>query len=225
MSMMEYCRSFSLTMKESFKRVTHWAAYYHTSRKSWYPKPGETIPFSKGPLIKPLPVVDMSKPNCDIMRDWALAYGAAERQRTVRQETTMAKHGTLPEYIYQRHCIRSDQPINITLEEADQDEEHAQESEGPEEDSQTGEQAIGESGGEPGYDESSNETDVGASDESGNSFQGEIGSTTTFLLCARSRFGRAVPFNDRLFFYLHSEMFFGFFLSESVVICESYKIL
>ena len=69
MSMMEYCRSFGLTMKESVKRVTHWAAYYHKSRKSWYTKPEETIPFSKVPLIKPLPVVDMLKPICDIMRD------------------------------------------------------------------------------------------------------------------------------------------------------------
>ena len=65
MSMMEYSRSFELTMKESVKRVTHCpAAYYHTSRKSWYPKPEETIPFSKGPSIKPLPIVDMSKANC-----------------------------------------------------------------------------------------------------------------------------------------------------------------
>ena len=77
MSMMEYCRSFGLTMKESIKRVTHWAAYYHTSRKSWYPKPEETIPFSKVPLIEPLPVVDILKSNCDIMRDWASAFGAA----------------------------------------------------------------------------------------------------------------------------------------------------
>ena len=103
----------------------------------------------------------------------------------------MAKHRTLPKYIYQRHCIRSDQPINITLEEAGQDEEHAQESEGPEEDSQTKEQAIGESGVEPEYDESSNESD-------GNSFQGDIESTTTFRLGVRSRFGRAVRFNNRL---------------------------
>ena len=34
MSMMEYTRSFGITMKESVKRVTEWAAYYHTSRKS-----------------------------------------------------------------------------------------------------------------------------------------------------------------------------------------------
>ena len=104
----------------------------------------------------------------------------------------MAKHGTLPEYIYQRQCIRSDQPIKITFEEADQDEEHAQESEGPGEDSQIEVQAIGESGSEPEYDESSDEDEVASGDESGNYLQGEIGSSTTFLLGARSRFGRAI---------------------------------
>ena len=31
-----------------------------------------------------------------ILRDWASSYDAAVRQRTVRQETTMAQHGTLP---------------------------------------------------------------------------------------------------------------------------------
>ena len=120
------------------------------------------------------------------------------RQRTVRQEMMMAKQGTLPENIYQRHCIRSDQTINITVEEADQDEEHAQESEGPGKDSKTEEQAIGESGSEPEYDKSSDEDEVGASDESGNYLQGKIGSSTTFLLGARSCFGRAIPFNNRL---------------------------
>ena len=72
--MIEYARSFKLTMKESFKRVTQWAAFYHTSRKSWYPKPKEAIPFSKVPMIKPLPIVDMSKANCDIMWNWASAW-------------------------------------------------------------------------------------------------------------------------------------------------------
>ena len=104
----------------------------------------------------------------------------------------MAKHGSLPEYIYQRHCIRTDQPINITFEEADQDEEVGQESERPGEDSPTEEQVIEESGSEPEYDESSDEDDVGASDESGNYLQAEIGSSTTFLLGARSHFGRAI---------------------------------
>ena len=98
----QYARSFGATMKESIKRLTHWAAYYHTSRKSWYPKPDGTIAFSKVAVIKPLPSVQMSPDDCEIMRGWASTYGAAVRQRTVRQETTMAKHGTLPEFIYQR---------------------------------------------------------------------------------------------------------------------------
>ena len=36
-------------------------------------------------------------------------YGVAVRRRTVRQETTMAKHGTLPEFFYQRHLEVDDQ--------------------------------------------------------------------------------------------------------------------
>ena len=57
------------------------------------------------------------------MRDWASSYGAAVRQRTVRQETTMAKHGTLPESIYQRHCISAERPINVSFEEPEEEEE------------------------------------------------------------------------------------------------------
>ena len=36
------------------------------------------------------------------MREWAHAYGAAVRQRSVRQETTIARAGTLPVFLYQR---------------------------------------------------------------------------------------------------------------------------
>ena len=38
-AMAEFCRSFGVAMKEAVKRVTIWAAFYHTSRQSWYPKP------------------------------------------------------------------------------------------------------------------------------------------------------------------------------------------
>ena len=61
------------------------------------------------------------------------------RQRTVRQETTMAKHGTLPEYIYQRHCISAERPINVSFEEPEEEEEEAR---------------IDESGDETEYDQS-----------------------------------------------------------------------
>ena len=42
------------------------------------------------------------------------------------------------------------------------------------------------------YEESSNKDDEGASNESRNYLQGEIGSSTNFLLGARSCFGRAI---------------------------------
>ena len=92
-------------MKEAVKRVTSWAAYYHTSGRSWYPKPEGSLQLSQVPIMKPLPSVSMSSADCNALRDWASSYGAAVRQRTVRQETTMAKHGTLPEFMYQR-CQR-----------------------------------------------------------------------------------------------------------------------
>ena len=79
------------------------------------------------------------------MRDWASSYGAAVRQRTVRQETTMAKHGTLPEYIYQRHCISAERPINVSFEEPEGEGEEEEEEE---------EARIDESGDETEYDQS-----------------------------------------------------------------------
>ena len=80
---------------------------------SWYPKPEENIPFSKVPTMQPLPIVKMSHANCDVLPNWASSYGAAVRQCTVGQEKTMAKHGTLPEFMYQRKCVTLDTPVTI----------------------------------------------------------------------------------------------------------------
>ena len=115
MSKLEYARSFGATMKESVKRATSWAAYYHTSRRSWYPKPDTTVSLHNVRLMMPLSVVNLPASDCDLLRNWASAYGAAVRQRTVRQETTMAKHGTLPEFLYQRHLEVGDK-VNLDFE-------------------------------------------------------------------------------------------------------------
>ena len=190
LSKMEYCRSFGLTMKEAIKRTTDWAAYYHTSRSSWYPKPEETISFSSVPTITPLPAVEMSQADCDLMRTWASSFGAAVRQRTVRQETTMAKHGTLPEFMYQRRCLISDKPVALSPLPSGQIREdgvlvHLNEEENDDE--------I-----EDEFDPNSDEEVEGEEADGGDSlFQGEIGSSATFLLGVRSRFGRAVRFNNR----------------------------
>ena len=192
--MAEYARSFGITMKESIKRITKWAAYYHTSRKSWYPKPEETVPFWEVPIIQPLPIVQMSKPNCEALRDWASSYGAAVRQRTVRQETTMAKHGTLPEYMYQRQCITSDRPINIIFEKEIRSINESVAENTAEMSEDINEQELSELE-DPEYDESSDESESSESDFQ--ECQAEIGSSTTFLLGIKSRFGRAVRFNNR----------------------------
>ena len=89
MSKAEYCRSFGLTVKEAVKHVTTWAAYYHTSRNSWYPKPEGALLLSQVPVIKPLPIVIIRPADCYALRDWASSLRAAVQQRTVRQETTM----------------------------------------------------------------------------------------------------------------------------------------
>ena len=65
--------------------------------------------------MEPLPVVEKSQANCALLRGWASSYGAAVRQRTVYQETTMVKHGTLPEYMYHRQCIILDTPVTSHL--------------------------------------------------------------------------------------------------------------
>ncbi|CAB4014570.1 Hypothetical predicted protein [Paramuricea clavata] len=111
-SMLENSRSFiDQTMRESVKRVTKWAAYYHTSRITWYPKPEEAILFSQVPTMNPLPVVEMSQADCAVLRNWVSSYGATVRQCTVRQE--MEKHGTLAEFMYQRHSVMLKEPITF----------------------------------------------------------------------------------------------------------------
>ena len=73
MSKLEYARSFGATMKESVKRATNLAAYYHTIRRSWYPKPDTTVSPHNVPLMMPLFVVNLPANGCDLLRNWASA--------------------------------------------------------------------------------------------------------------------------------------------------------
>ena len=62
-----------------------------------------------------------------LMREWAANYGKAVRQRTVRQETTMFKAGTLPLNMYassvpQNEGVRF--PQTRPLEASDVEKEH-----------------------------------------------------------------------------------------------------
>ena len=59
----------------------------------------------------------MSPADRNALRNWASSYGAAVRQRTVRKGTTMARHGTLPEFMYERQSEISDKPVSIAFDE------------------------------------------------------------------------------------------------------------
>ena len=192
MSMLEYSRSFGTTIKESMKRITKWAAYYHTSNKSWYPTPEGAVHFSEVPTIHPLPPVSMSSENTEIIRNWAISYGAAVRPRSVRQETTVAKHGALPEYMYQRECVATEK-VRLEFNETDTVEVS-------DDDVDTGPDEIEEI---DEFDESSDDDrDVSRDsvDEIDMASYNEIGNSTDFLIGTRSRFGGAIRLNNRLLF-------------------------
>ena len=102
----------------------------------------------------------------------------------------MAKHGTLPEYMYQRQCTASDEPVVIAFD-IMQDDKVSKSSDPTERDS---EEEVEE------FDSSSDEeVEAGSPDQNDAVFQAaEIGRSVTFLLGARSSFGRAIRFNNRL---------------------------
>ena len=126
----------------------------------------------------------MSQANCDLMQNWASSFGAAVRQRTVHQETTTAKHGTLPKFMYQRRCVISEESVELTTLPSGQN---------------TEESMLDQLNEEVNDEEIADEFDPNSDEEveGEEADGGEIGSSATFLLGARSRFGRAVRFNNR----------------------------
>lgn len=138
--------------------------------------------------MKPLANVDMCSADCDALRDWTSSYGAAVRRRIVRQETTMAQHGTFPEFMYQRQCEIAEEPIYIYIAFVEQinTAEAVTENEMAEE--------AGDEFGER------NDEEVGDGPEVSTLVQGEIGSSVTFLQGAGTLFRRALRFNNRLLY-------------------------
>ena len=98
-TMLQYARSFASNIKESLKSLTQWSKYYYTSKDSLYPLPENSIHFKDMKMPAPLPTTKMTEENKEIMREWISVNGRAVRQRTVSQETTMEKPGTLPVFL------------------------------------------------------------------------------------------------------------------------------
>ena len=106
MTQLQYAREFMRSIIEASKRCHPWSACYFTSRKaSWYPPTENDINFRDISPILPSKAVPSSITVADeeTLWTWANTYRRAvrkNRQRTVRQETTMAKTGTLSHYLY-----------------------------------------------------------------------------------------------------------------------------
>ena len=172
-TVLEYARNFGNTVKESVKKTTKWAAFYFTNQRSWYPVPNRAAPLFEIPLAPQLSPAVISSQDAQLMKEWAHTFGAAVRQRTVRQETTMARAGTLPSFLYQREIIPGE---SVDL---------------------TGEVHRSEDG--DGYETcSSAEEEIDEVDDS--QAVSTLDREANFLLGRVSTFRRAVRFNSRLMF-------------------------
>ncbi len=172
---LEYARNFGNAVKEGLKRTTSWAAHYYTNPKSWYPLPERSIPYSSVLVSKPDKAETLNSQDISTIREWAHIYGAAVCQQTVRQETTMAKAETLPAYLYQQEVQPGERIAFLDgVEEPEQEE--------IEYDPPTSEDEQ--------YDEVENNEH---SDDDDNIDSREA----DFLLGTRTRFDRAIRFNNR----------------------------
>lgn len=141
-------------------------------------------------VVEPLPVVKMNASDVQEMRTFASTFGAAVRQRTNRQETTMSRHGTMPEYVYQRtlQCTDNAVVLDFTTDPTEETEE------------------LNESGDE-GHEEEQIEFDDSSSDDDeldaddqtqeDSTHIDEIDARANFLFGAQS-FGRPIRLSNRL---------------------------
>eukprot|EP00795_Rhopilema_esculentum_P010338 gene10338-19034_t len=179
LSKQEYCRDFGNTVKESIQRLSSSSFSYYTSEKaSWYPKQEHGIHSSALSLVSPLPQINMDEKSVGEMRSYACMYGTAVRQRTTNQETTMAKHGTMPEMIYQRKLVITEKANFANHKDTVVDAEEID--------------SIGNEVEEIEleYDSSTNDRD----DDATNS---ELDTRSTFLVGVSIRYGRAARINNK----------------------------
>ena len=116
----------------------------------------------------------ISPQDAQLMKEWAHTFGAAVRQRTVRQETTMARAGTLPDFLYARDIVPGE---TVDL---------------------TGDVSNSDNGADE-YDSCSSAEEEEIDDDESQSVA-TLNREANFLLGRVSAYGRAVRFNSRLMF-------------------------
>ena len=91
------------SVKETLKRSYPWSGYYFNNRKScWYPPAESCIDYRELSLALPKKAafVYIAISNEEKWQTWGDSYTRAVRKWTVRQNTTIAKTGTLSRYLY-----------------------------------------------------------------------------------------------------------------------------
>ena len=119
LTLLQYAQNVANTVYESIKRVLPWAAYYYTHEKSYYPVVSKATPLDALLWMTNLKRArELNDREREVMLEWAANNGKAVRQRTVRQETTKFKAGTLPLNIYASSAQSTEK---IVIEHVDED--------------------------------------------------------------------------------------------------------
>ena len=114
-SVLQYAFIVSYIVKESLMRSSLWSAKYFTGSRSYYTLQTTTAKFKDLYSILPSKGNNFDKADEKLMREWVEPYRIV-RQRTVRQESTKDKAGTLPIALYQnaaRGNVTNDQEIYL----------------------------------------------------------------------------------------------------------------
>ena len=100
---LHYARDFGTTALESAKRTDAVVRFLlHTHSTSYYPVPSTQIHLQDFSRMTQQNLPVMSSADQDLMRNWSNTHDKCVRQRTVREETTKYKAGSLPLNMYQR---------------------------------------------------------------------------------------------------------------------------
>ena len=163
------------TVYKSIKRVLQWAAYYYTHEKSYFPVISQATPLDALPRTTHLnPARKLNDREREVMLEWAANNGKAVRQRTVRQETTKFKAGTLPLNMYATSAQSTEK---IIIEHVEED--HHKESEHDE--------------------EQESEYDTESESELPRAVDSDQADEMTFLRAVTTRSGRTVRIASKLF--------------------------
>ena len=198
-TVLQYARDFGKMAKEGLKRTTSWKAHYYTSRGSWYPLPERSLSLFDIPPMEQPPVGRATQEEIAMMREWAKVYGASVRQRSARQETTMARAGTLPDYLYQKEVPVSDK-ITLTSDCPKAEPVTTADSNANAGDSSTPDPAEPDSTESDERSEYDSSSDKEGTEENLPADLVQLSRDVDFLVGVTSRFGRPVRFNTRLIF-------------------------